>query len=319
MILPNRAEAILAGAVLWVGLAGAAWGQTAPATSPAPVPKPAAVVNGEPIALAEVEAVIKAFGPSPVELTQEKRRQMRLQAVGMLVDDLLLKQYLRQHVPAASPEEVNKKLVELEQGLKKQGKSLADFYRETGQTEAQLRADVATQVQWLAFVQPRLNESDLRRYYDGYKEFFDNVTVRASHIVLRVPAEASPADRQAAQLKLQNLRKEIAAGLDFAEAARKHSQCPSAPAGGDLGYFPRKWMVEENFARAAFALKIGDISDVVQTDFGYHLIKTTDRKPGEPSSYEKIKDEVREVYLEDLRQSMLTQLRKAAKIEVNVQ
>ena len=74
----------------------------------------------------------------------------------------------------------------------------------------------------------------------------------------------------------------------------KNSQCPSAPRGGDLDFIARKWMVEEPFAKAAFAMKVGDLSDIVTTDYGLHLILVTDRKAGTPTTFEQVADEVRE-------------------------
>jgi len=85
----------------------------------------------------------------------------------------------------------------------------------------------------------------------------------------------------------------------------KNSQCPSAPRGGDLDFIARKWMVEEPFAKAAFAMKVGDLSDIVTTDFGLHLILVTDRKPGTATTFEQVADEVRECVLEELRQTTL--------------
>ena len=108
----------------------------------------------------------------------------------------------------------------------------------------------------------------------------------------------------------------MAGKIDFADAAKKYSQCSSAPNGGDIGFFARKMMMDEAFAKAAFAIPIGGISDVVRTDFGMHLIKVTDRKKGEPSVYEKIKDEVRLYFFEEMRQELLAKERKAAKIEI---
>jgi peptidyl-prolyl cis-trans isomerase C len=76
--------------------------------------------------------------------------------------------------------------------------------------------------------------------------------------------------------------------------------------------------VEEPFARAAFALKVGEISDVVQTEYGMHLIKVTDRKPGQPSDYAKIKDEVLEFCAGEMRMALVAQQRKTARIEINL-
>src|SRR5207248_788790 len=139
------------------------------------------------------------------------------------------------------------------------------------------------------------------------------------HIVIRVSADAAPAERAEAKRKLDAIRADIVAKkLTFAEAATKHSQCPSAPKGGDLDFFARKWMVEEPFAKAAFGLKVGEMSDVVTTDYGLHLILVTDRKPGMPVTFEAVTDEVRECLLEDLRQTTLLDLRRAAKVEIKL-
>ena len=86
---------------------------------------------------------------------------------------------------------------------------------------------------------------------------------------------------------------------------------------GDIGYFPRKWAVDESFAKAAFALHKDEISDVVQSSFGLHLIKVTDRKAGQPSNFDKVKDEVRRIAAEEMRQALLEQLRQTAKVDVH--
>jgi peptidyl-prolyl cis-trans isomerase C len=166
-------------------------------------------------------------------------------------------------------------------------------------------------------VKTRINEAEVRKYFDDNKDFFDQVQVRGSHILIRLAPNASEAEKQAATQKLQALRADIVAGkIDFAKAAQENSQCPSKMGGGDLGFFPRKWMLPEPLAKAAFALPVGGISDVVFTELGMHLLKVTDRKKGEPADFEKIKDDVRDYYVEELRQQIITQERKAAKIDV---
>jgi peptidyl-prolyl cis-trans isomerase C len=88
--------------------------------------------------------------------------------------------------------------------------------------------------------------------------------------------------------------------------------------GGDLGFFPRKWVGDENIVRAAFAMQVGQVSDVVQSDFGLHLIKVTARKPGTPSTYEAMQDEGRQNFAMDLWHNVLLKQRKAAKIEIRL-
>jgi peptidyl-prolyl cis-trans isomerase C len=281
--------------------------------------KPAAVVDGTPITFAEIEAILKQAPPSPTPLTEAQRRQMQMDAIAMLADDILMQNFLRKSGPKVDPAEVNKRVAQLADSQKKMGKTLEDFYKEAGQSEAQLRANIVTKLQWDAYVQAHLTEADIKKYYEDYKDYFDRVSVRASHIVLRAGPNASEKERQEIRAKLQTLRQEIVGGkLDFAEAAKKYSQCISAKDGGDIGYFPRKLAVDEAFARAAFALKPGDISDVVQSEYGLHLIKVTDRKAGQPSDYSKVKETVRELCMEDMWLALLAEQRKTAHVEVNL-
>ena len=142
------------------------------------------------------------------------------------------------------------------------------------------------------------------------------MTVRASHIVIRIPSKATQADMDKARATLDGLRKQLLADpkLDFDELALKQPD-----KGGDLGWIPRKWF-DEQFSRAAFALPKGQVSEIVQTDFGLHLIKVTDRKPGTATEFAKIREAVREVCSEDLRQDILAKQRKlpTMKIVVNL-
>jgi peptidyl-prolyl cis-trans isomerase C len=310
----------LASAALLAASASGAIAQPAitPAAQTAAPAKLAAVVNGEPIPMEDVERFFKER-PIPPQLTEEQRRQIKLEVVGMLVDDHLLQQFLKSNAPPAKEADINKWFVELEAGLKSQGHTLKEFYVERGLTEAQVRKNVSNMLQWVGYVNGKISDQELKQYYEANKDFFDQVSVHASHILIRVAPTASDADRQAVRTQLLGLRVQIMGGkLDFAEAAKKHSQCPSKAQGGDLGFFPRKFAVDENFARAAFALKVGEVSDIVQTDIGLHLIKVLDRKAGQPSSFEKIKDEVREVASEEMRQKLLAEQRKKSKIEILV-
>ncbi len=201
---------------------------------------------------------------------------------------------------------------------------MAAYLAENGQTDATIRAYLAEKIQWEKFWSARIKEEDLQKYYAEYKDYFDSVVVRASHIVMLLKPTATAADRLKAKAKLEQLRAQIVAGrLDFGVAAQQFSEASSGKDGGDMGFFPRKFAVDDAFAKVAFSLPPGQVSEVVQTEIGMHLIKVLDRrreaKPGEPlSDYAKIKDDVRELYIVDMRQAILADLRKSAKIEINV-
>jgi parvulin-like peptidyl-prolyl isomerase len=219
-----------------------------------------------------------------------------------------------------SQADIAKEQQTLEQLLKKEGKTLADTLKQNGQTLAQLQRDVANRLQWRAYLHTRLNEEQARKYYEDNKPFFDNVTVRASHILVKVPAGTTAEQKQVLLNKAQSIRNEIAAGkTPFEVAARQWSDCPTKDKGGDIGPFPYKFKVVDAFARAAFSLKIGEMSGVVETEFGYHIIKVTDRtQPKMLSTYESVRDAVRDIWSQDveLYDQIIAHQRKNSKIEV---
>ncbi|NDZ12169.1 peptidylprolyl isomerase [Variovorax sp. WS11] len=144
-----------------------------------------------------------------------------------------------------------------------------------------------------------VNEADLRTYYEQNKERFGTKEERrASHILITAPSGGPAAEREKAREKAQQLLAEIKkAPGSFAELARKNSQDPgSAEKGGDLDFVTRGAMVKP-FEDAMFALKKGEVSDVVESEFGYHVIQLNDVKPGVVAPFEqvraKIEDEVR--------------------------
>jgi parvulin-like peptidyl-prolyl isomerase len=299
--------------LLWIALAVPAWAQ-------APANKAAAVVNGEAIPMTEVQAILDER-PPPVPLTPTQMEEMRKAALNMLIDDALMRQYLRKVIAAPSQAEVTQELNELVDVLKKQNppKTLEQFLREGKQTMEQLRADMISKLQWKAYLHKRLPDAAVKAYFDQNRIFFDKVMVRASHILVKVKANATPQEKQAAMNRIQAIRQEVMTGkVDFAEAAKKYSDCPSRTKGGDIGMFPYKFAVVEPFARVAFSMKIGDVSDVVSTDFGLHVIKVTGRTQPEPANFETIKEGVREVYAQDLDlyQQILSQQRKTSTVEV---
>ena len=292
----------------------------AQAKSPAPAPSaPAAVVNGEPITFFEVESVLKMMPPTKTPPTDLQLYQMRMEALDMLIDDVLIRQFLSVAVPKITQEEFNKEFGILQASLKERHLTMQDFLKDTNQTEDHLRMDVVKKLQWDHYVTQNATEEALKRYYEANRDHFDRTAVQASHIMFRVAATASEGEKAQAKARLADLRQKIVSGqIDFAEAAKKYSQGPSAAAGGDIGSFHRKFEVEEAIAKAAFALPVGQVSEVVATDYGLHLLKVTGRTPGTPSSFEAIKDKVRADFAMELWSDVLTRQRKIAKIDIRL-
>ncbi|WP_372824409.1 SurA N-terminal domain-containing protein [Polaromonas sp.] len=136
-----------------------------------------------------------------------------------------------------------------------------------------------------------LNEQDLKTYYEqNAAQLAGNEERRASHILIEAPASAPAADRQKAKEKADQLLAAVKKAPDsFADLARKNSSdTGSAANGGDLDFFARKAMVKP-FADAAFSMKKGDISELVETEFGYHIIKLTDIKTSTQKTFEEMR------------------------------
>ena len=139
-----------------------------------------------------------------------------------------------------------------------------------------------------------VSDADLKAYYEQNIQRLSGAEERrASHILITAPITAPDADRQKAKAKAVELLALVKKSPDsFADVARKNSQdTGSAPSGGDLDFFPRNAMVKP-FADAAFSMKKGDISDVVESEFGFHIIKLTDIKSPKQRSFEEMKAEL---------------------------
>jgi peptidyl-prolyl cis-trans isomerase C len=165
-----------------------------------------------------------------------------------------------------------------------------------------------------------VSEEDSRKFYDQNPDKFTKPeAVKASHILLGVDQKASADEKKTAREKAEKLRKELIGGADFAALAKGNSTCPSSQQGGDLGYFGKGQMVPA-FEKAAFALKPGEISDVVETQFGYHVIKVTERKAPEKVDFKEAKPRIDE-FLKNQKvgasvNDYLTEARKTAKIDL---
>jgi parvulin-like peptidyl-prolyl isomerase len=279
--------------------------------------KPAAVVNGETIPMSEIEA---AMASRPMELfpvPAAQQRQAKLEILDVLIGERLMKQFLVKSGATVDSTDVEKQMAALTQAQKEIGKTLAAYCRESNQTEAQVRAGVSNMLQFQAYAKKIATDDELKKYFQANLDYFQKVTVRCSHIVLRVGADATDAEKQEARKKLTAIREKLTANPEnFADAAKENSQCPSAPKGGDIGYITRKWMVDEPVAKAAFALKKGEMSGIVESEFGLHIILNTDRTDAKPIEFAECKDDVRDCFVEELRQKLLVDLRRSAKVKI---
>lgn len=138
-----------------------------------------------------------------------------------------------------------------------------------------------------------VSDDETKAFYDGNPSSFSKPEqVKASHILVKVDTQAKDSEKKAAKKKITDIQTKIKTGEEFSELAKANSDCPSGAKGGDLGYFGRGSMVKP-FEEAAFSMKPGEISDIVETQFGYHLIKLNDKKEAQKISYLEAKENIK--------------------------
>jgi len=137
-----------------------------------------------------------------------------------------------------------------------------------------------------------ISDKEIRAFYDKRPDLFRQPErVRASHILIQVPTDADEAKKETALASIESLKQRIDNGESFANLAMEYSDCPSKAKGGDLGFFSREQMVQP-FSEAAFALQPGQVSDVVTTQYGYHLIRIVERQEAQMMAFNDVKEEI---------------------------
>ena len=166
---------------------------------------------------------------------------------------------------------------------------------------------------------PEPTEEEVVSFYEAHKsEFVEPEQVLCQHILVKTEANDMPEVKSAAFEKIRAIRERIVAGGDFAEEAKKNSDCPSGAEGGSLGWFGRGMMVPE-FDQAAFSMKKGDVSDIVTTQFGYHIIYKAGEKGGGEQTLVDVHDQIQDLLRHEARgramDQFVAELRENAKIE----
>ena len=276
------------------------------------------VVNGKEIYKAEVDffaaPVIERAKAMGQQMTPELEQQLYDQWTNQLISRELLIQHAEKEKMVVSDQELNTGVTQ----AKQQGLNMPDDDLNKVIKEELMIAKVIEEI-----IVPKIvvEDKEVEAFYNEKKELFKQPEqVKASHILIKSTETDTPEQKKEQKAKIEGILKEARVGdADFAELAKKHSEGPSGPNGGDLGYFGRGRMVPA-FETASFALKVGEVSDVVETQFGYHILKVFDRKEARELPFEEVKEDIRnnlkyEKSSADV-EKLVASLRDVAKIEL---
>jgi peptidyl-prolyl cis-trans isomerase C len=313
--------------------AAAAGGPSAAAT-PAPAPaKPVPAVlpdviadcNGDTIPKAEFEKAVRAVEQRAGTIPPEKRDEVYRGVLDDMVAFRLLKQEVVKRNVAVSDTDVDARIA----AFKQQAGGEANFkaaLQAQQMTEAKLREDARTQLMVAKLLDQEVNQkvlvkpSDIAAFYEKNPDRFQQAeSLRASHILVVVPSDANEQTRAALRARAESALKAAKAGGDFAKLARQYSQDSSAQRGGDLGFVPKGQMVPA-FEAAAFALPPGQVSDLVETQFGYHIIKAGERRPARVVPFVEAAAQIEEFLEQEQRQqkskALVDAIRAQGKVEI---
>lgn len=261
-------------------------------------------VNGEEIPEAaiefELERLIRFYAQhmdeSQVRAQMDSlKKRAKEQAIGA---KLLINEAVRMDI-AVSEDEVDGKFNYTVQGAGGE-EAFKDMLAQQGYTEQMVRDNIREGCKVDKLVEKITEglsdptEEEIKAHFESHTEEYERPErAQGQHILVKSDSDSND-DKEAARKKLEDIRQQALAGSDFAELAAAHSDCPSGKrAGGSLGWFSRGMMVPE-FDNAVFSMEVGDLSDIIETRFGYHIIRKTGHEDAQPASYEEVSGKVRE-------------------------
>lgn len=295
-----------------------------------PSEKMVAVVNGTVIAQSDLNREMKVqqwLLRTRKHLTGSKQSVDRDKVLENLINtELLFQESLKEGVKVDEAA-INKQLETLEKQFP-QKTAFSGWLSNMDLTEITIRSHIKKGLSIQQFIEKKfankitVTEKEIKLYYDNHPDMFKlPEQVKASHILIKTEPNADKTKKDEARKQLEKIRERIKNGEDFATLAKEFSQGPSNSRGGDLGYFRRGQMMKP-FEDAAFSLPPGQISDIVETTFGYHLIKVIDKKPASIMAFNDVKKGLvsflKQSKIQKETLSYTEELKKKAKVEIGL-
>jgi len=300
--------------LLILGLAGAPGWAAEKASAPvqAGAGKTIVEVNGLPLTQGEVDQKVNRTVESlKDQIPPDQLEEFKKNIQGKIVDDFINRTIISQEMDkqkiAVDESEVQKAFSEVEAKVP-QGMTLEAMLKQGGVTMEEMRDNIKFSLRANKLFESQVKSDyaptadEVSTYYNENKKKYDMPeSVNARHILLKVDEKADEKTKAEKKQKIEDLRKQLVGGADFAKLAGEQSDCPSKAKGGDLGTFPRGRMVKP-FEDAAFSQKVNEIGPVVQTQFGYHIIQVLEHSQPKQKSLDEVKGSIEEMLKNKKRQ-----------------
>ncbi|MBN1297814.1 peptidylprolyl isomerase [bacterium] len=255
----------------------------------------------------------------------ERRAEFEMQALQNLINTELLVREAERRGLAVSEEAIGDQIAMTQHGYET-GQQFRDELELRRLSPEELREEARRALMLEALMEsvfqgiPKPEEEEIARFYSENREaFFAPDRIRASHILIRVYPDDTESVQDAKYAEMERIRHAIETGASFESIAESFSECPSSKQGGDLGWFTREQMTPA-FATVAFSTPAGTISDIVRTEFGYHLIKVNEVSPAHQATLEEVRGDLGEYILEQRKknavQALIESVRASASIVI---
>jgi len=291
-----------------------------------------AVVNQEIITLSEVEKWSQPFqGKIDAEDRLERRERVRevfRKVLERIIEDKLIEQEAKKSGIKVTNKEIEGALEEIKRRNNLNQEEFERALAAEGLTLEKVKRDVEKKILRVKFVnfavkvEPKAGEKELREFFQNNMDRYRvNESYRPAHILFLIPNQAPPEQIRGIRKRGQKVLERIKSGEDFAQLAMEYSEdSASRQSGGDLGYF-KKGELLPALEREARRLKVGEVSGLVRTELGFHILKLLDQQGGEPP-FEEVKEKVQadyfEMEMEKAFQQFLSELKEKSVIEIKL-
>jgi peptidyl-prolyl cis-trans isomerase SurA len=292
-----------------------------------------ALVNGEIITLSELEQMGKPYYDQVSQTStagerEEKMKKARMEVLGRLIESRLLEEEMKKRKIEVPERDVDATIQDVLKSSKLTENDMKKALAREGMTYSTYRQRVRDELGKMRLVSREIKSKIviedvvLRDYYQkNLEKFTDPLEVKIQQIFFPVPERASQEETAAVEREARPILERARKGEDFAELARKFSKGPEAGDGGLLGYFKHRELMPE-LEEAGFKLRPGEISDLVRSPAGFHILRVLERKGGEPRPFAevqfKIREELSEAEAQKKFEQWMKELKSKAYIEIRL-